>query len=143
MFGYKSVLQLVGGGQPTSSLASGGSAEFELSDFSYEITQATDGVGKPQSEVQVGRMNLTFPNLPTNEMLEWMLLSRKYKNGVVVLYDIQEEPVQKITFLRAACVAMSVRYSESDENYCSTDLTIVAKGLQVGEVEMENTWKNC
>lgn len=147
MFGFKSILQLTSGSVSLASLPpsliGGKGTKFELSDFSYEIIQETDGVGKPQGEVRAGRLNLTFSNLPTTEMLEWMLHSRKYKNGEVVLYDMEDAPMQKVVFENAACVGMSVRYCETGEDYCTTNLTIVAKALQVGEVKMENDWKNC
>ncbi|MCQ2217578.1 MAG: type VI secretion system needle protein Hcp [Paludibacteraceae bacterium] len=143
MFGYKSILQLTGGNSSLAAVVNSRvTSEFELSDFSYDILQDTDLLGKPQGDVRAGRMNFSFPNLPTTEMLEWMINSRKYKSGGVVVYDMEDTPLQKVTFSCAACVGMDINYSESGSNYCLTKLTIVAKEIFVGDVKMENEWKN-
>ena len=146
MFGYKSVLHLFGVSNPIvgleAILESGGKSEYELADFSYEITQKSDATGKPQGDVWAGLINLSLLCLPTTELLEWMLDSRKYKSGVVTVYDMEDLPLQKIIFSCAACVSLDFEYKEMDDNYCRTHLTLSAKSLQVGEVGLENPWKN-
>lgn len=146
MFGYKSVLQLSATygllGQGSPLWVDKGEPKIELFDFSYDIVQDTDENGKPQGEVRAGKLTLSFANLPTTEMLEWILNSRKYKDGNIVVFDMDGMPIQKISFSNGACVALDINYKEDDENYCSTVLSIVAKNLLLGEVKVENEWKN-
>ncbi|MBO4806162.1 MAG: type VI secretion system needle protein Hcp [Paludibacteraceae bacterium] len=146
MFGYKSILQLSGALSGLADLKSimgnGVNSEYELADFSYEIVQETDVCGKPQGEVCSGLMHISFWNLPTTEIVEWMINPRTYKSGSVVIYDMEDMPLQKVTFSSTACVSLEVEYQEDGKNYCRTNLTLSAKVLNVGDVRMENEWKN-
>ncbi|MBP5458166.1 MAG: type VI secretion system needle protein Hcp [Paludibacteraceae bacterium] len=146
MFGYKSILQLSGALSGFAGLKSvledGMNSEYELADFSYELFQETDKCGKPQGEVRSGLMHISFWNLPTTEIMEWMINPRTYKSGSVVIYDMEDMPLQKVTFSSTACVSLDVEYQEDGENYCRTYLTLSAKVLNVGDVRMENEWKN-
>ncbi|MBO4531599.1 MAG: type VI secretion system needle protein Hcp [Paludibacteraceae bacterium] len=132
MFGFKSTLY-VAGLDPMG---------LELADFSYGLSQNVDDTGKPQGDVYSGTMQLTYPNLPTSGLLEWMLNSRKYKDGMVVVYDEQDSVLLKIVFTKAACVNMDLRYSESGKSYSTTQFTLVAKQMVIGESIVENEWLN-
>lgn len=129
MYGYKTVLEL-------------GSISVELENFSYSFTQSFDDVGKPDGEVYAGSIQFTFANLPTTDMLEWMINSRKYKDGSIITYGEDESALQNLTFTTGACVDMSISYSEMGTSYCATTITIMAKKLTVGETNIENAWQN-
>ncbi len=82
MFGYKSVMYL----GVLSNVSTDG---MELNQFSYFFSQAKDEQGKPQGEVRAGTLQMTFANLPSADMLEWMVNPRKFKEGVVMTYDMK------------------------------------------------------
>lgn len=132
MFGYKTVLQL---GLMNSQ-------NVELENFSYGFFQAIDDVGKPDGEVYAGSIQISFANLPTLEMLEWMMNSRKYKDGNIITYGEDESVLQKLTFTTGACVDMDISYSEMGTSYCLTTITVMAKKITVGETVVENGWQN-
>lgn len=134
MFGYKSVLQL----GTLGVLAD----EIELCQFAYSFNQATDELGKPQGEVCAGTLQMTFANLPSSDMLEWMINPRKIKDGVICTYDTDNTLLQKIKFSMAVCVAMDLQYAESGKGYCATSFTLYAKKMVLGDTIVENNWKN-
>ncbi|MCB9018649.1 MAG: type VI secretion system needle protein Hcp [Prevotellaceae bacterium] len=135
MFGYKSVMYL----GVLSNVSTDG---MELNQFSYFFSQAKDEQGKPQGEVRAGTLQMTFANLPSADMLEWMVNPRKFKEGVVMTYDTENALLQKISFSSAACVGMKLHYEESGKCYCTTRLTLKAKKIVVAETIVENNWKN-
>lgn len=136
MYGYKSFLKL---GDVSSILNKDG---FELMSFSYSFEQSVDECGKPQGEVMAGSINMTFANLPTTDMLEWMINPRKFKTGMITTYDSHDEPLLKISFSKANCVDMRFEYNEMGKGYCTTSLTIVAKHMSVGDSSIDNDWQN-
>lgn len=129
MFGYKCALKL-------------GGKNIELINYSYGFSQSIDDVGKPVGDVFAGSIQFSFANLPTTEMLEWMVNSRKYKNGEVVILGNDDATLQKISFETGACVNMNISYSESGASYCLTTITVMAKKIQIGDATVENGWQN-
>lgn len=113
-----------------------------MNSFSYSYNQAIDIRGKAQGEVRSGTLLLTFANLPPDEIIDWMLNPRKYKDGSIVLCDMNDTPLQKISFENAACVGMDISYLESGNSYASTRITLRAKKMTVGNTVVENNWKN-
>lgn len=140
MFGYKSFLRI--GGLEDASIKGLLSEGLELENFNYSFSQAIGINGKAQGEVYAGSLQLTFGNFPPNEIIEWMIDPRKYKNGAIILYDINDEPLQKITFERAACIGLDINYSEATRSYVSTQIVLQAKVLSVSDAIVENNWNN-
>ncbi|KGN73692.1 hypothetical protein HQ47_07025 [Porphyromonas macacae] len=140
MFGHRSFLRI--GSLGDASIKGLLTEGLELENFSYSFSQAVDLEGKAQGEVRAGNLQLTFANLPTNEFIDWMLSPRKYKEGTIVLCDMRDTPLQKITFSKAACTGMDINYSQTGKAYMSTTITLQAKKLTVGEVIVENNWQN-
>ena len=135
MFGYKSVMHL-------GALSNVSTDGMELNQFSYFFSQAMDEQGKPQGEVRAGTLQMTFANLPSAAMMEWMVNPRKFKEGVVFTYNTENTLLQKISFSSAACVGMKLHYEESGDGYCATSLTVKAKKIVLAETVVENNWKN-
>ncbi|MCQ2189351.1 MAG: type VI secretion system needle protein Hcp [Paludibacteraceae bacterium] len=134
MFGYKSVLKLKTKDVVTS--------EIELADFCYESSQVVDGKGKPQGRVRMGMMRFRFANIPTTELFDWMINTRRFKDGSVTVYDAEGIVIQRLDFSSAACVDMSFSYADSGEKYADTTFSIVAKKMTVDDFGLENEWKN-
>jgi hypothetical protein len=131
MFGYKTVLQIDGS-------ASG----YELGNFSFSFSQPVDRRGKAHNEVQAGVLEMTFENLPTSEMSKWMLNPRNFRDGSVKIYGENGSMIQEVTFKKATCIGMDVRYMESGTGYCMTHLVVQAYSVSVESVLVENNWKN-
>lgn len=140
MFGHRSFLHI--GSLSDSSIRGLLTEGMELDNFSYAFDQAVDIRGKAQGEVHSGTLQLTYPHLPPNEIIDWMLNPRKYKDGVIVLCDMDDVPIQKISFSQAACIGLEINYSEAGNNYVSTSFCLRAKALTIGETVVENRWIN-
>lgn len=140
MFGYRSFLHI--GALGDASIEGLLSKGFELENFSYSLSQAIGINGKAQGEVRAGSLQLTFGSLPPNEIIEWMIDPRKYKNGTIILCDINDEPLQKITFERAACTGLTINYAGATRRYASTQIVLQVKILSVSDAIVENNWNN-
>ncbi|GAD08315.1 hypothetical protein HQ45_03035 [Porphyromonas crevioricanis] len=140
MFGHRSFLRI--GSLNDASIKGLLMEGMELEKFSYSFDQAVDVHGKVQGEVRSGTLQLVFANLPPNEIIDWMLNPRKYKDGTIVLYDMNDTPLQKISFTTAACIGMDINYSEVGGTYTSTRIILYAKKLIINSIIIENDWKN-
>jgi hypothetical protein len=49
--------------------------------------------------------------VPRNELIEWGMKSRKYKDGMIVVLDANNIPVEKVFFQNAACVKFGINYT--------------------------------
>ena len=139
MFGHRSFLLLDSeSGANILSLIKGG---YEISDFNFSFQQGIDDKGKATTKVHGGVINITLSQLPPQPIIEWGMQPKKYLDGIIVILDAENIPLEKIFFKKAACVDFEVSYTQSDESYSETHIIIQAKQLIVGEgIEFENGW---
>jgi hypothetical protein len=109
---------------------------------SYGFAQEMDRNGKAQSEVQGGNLNLTYCNVPSNELLGWMLKSGKLEDGVLVICDANDVPLEKLYFEGAALTNMEVGFLQKGNSYITTKLRLQVRKLTVGSVSIEKKWVN-
>ena len=138
MFGHKSFLRI--GTLNDSSISGLYRESYELESCSYSFSQGTDINGKPQNEVRSGSIHLVYSGLPQDDMLRWMLKSGKYENGVGVICNDNDEPLEKVHFEQAACVGLEVRFTQEGKSYIQTKITLQARKIKVGETALENRW---
>lgn len=129
MFGYNVVLEFSGN-------------KFDLNDCSFSLSQQSDVNGKPQTDIVYGTFELEFPRMPSDEMLQWMMDPRKYTDATITLFDEDNATLMKLSLKKAACVMLRINYEYHGGSYCSTCLSLTAKSFTVGEVTLENDWKN-
>lgn len=140
MFGYKSFLRI--GALEDASIKGLLSGGLELENCQYSFSQPMDSKGKAQGEVRGGSICMTFSNLPPDEIIDWMLNPRKYKDGTIVICGMNDEPLEKIVFTKAACTGLNLSYTRRGKSYAGTKITIHAQKLVVGSAMLENEWKN-
>ncbi|PVZ13329.1 type VI secretion system tube protein TssD [Porphyromonas loveana] len=140
MFGYKSFLRI--GTLEDASIKGLLSGGLELENCQYSFSQPMDSKGKAQGEVRGGSICMTFSNLPPDEIIDWMLNPRKYKDGTIVICGMNDEPLEKIVFTKAACTGLNLSYTRRGKSYAGTKITIHAQKLVVGSAMLENEWKN-
>ncbi len=139
MFNHKAYLKL-GSTEGTDflSLAKGA---YELANFEFSFSQGIDEKGKPATEVQGGNIQVTIPNLPTKELIEWMLDTRKSKDGVIVMLDNENIPTQKITFENGLCVGMNSSFSKRGKSFPSLNLVIRVERITLDNgIDFDNFW---
>jgi hypothetical protein len=139
MFAHKTYLKIGDfTGTDFMSLAKNG---YELTEFEFSFQQGTDDTGKASTEVFGGTLSMTLPMLPPNVIIEWALASRMYKKGVIVVLDDHNVPQEKIMFENAACMGMGINYTQKGEAYITTNLTLQAERLILGNgLEFDNFW---
>lgn len=138
MFGHKSFLKI--GQLEDASIMGLYKDSYELDSCSYGFSQGVDSDGKAQTEVRGGNIHITVPGIPPMEIIEWGLSSRKYNDGVIVICDDNDMPLEKIKFKSGACIGMEISYSQKGKEYIATKLTIQANVIAVGNVELVNHW---
>lgn len=138
MFGHKSFLRI--GALSDSSISGLYKDSYELESCGFSFSQGLDVNGKPQTEVRGGTLYITYGGLPQNDMLRWMLGSTKYEDGVIVVCDDNNEPLEKIFFEQAACVGLEIEYAQKGKAYIQTKITLQARKIKVGETTLENRW---
>lgn len=139
MFGHRSFLMLgSGGAADILSLIKGG---YEVIDCEYSFNQGVNDKGKATTKVHGGTMKITLSQLPPQPIIEWGMQSRNYQDGVIVVLDAENIPLEKIFFKQAACVDMEVDYTQTGDSYTSTKLILQAAKLIVGDgIDFENEW---
>ncbi len=140
MYGHKCFLRI---GQLNDSSISGLYRDsYELLNCEFSFAQGVDANGKAQTEVKGGTISISFPNIPKDDMLEWMLKSSKLENGAIVICNADDEPVEKILFEDAACIHLDIKYFQKGKSFTTANITLNAKKITVGEAQIENNWKN-
>ena len=138
MFGHKSFLKI--GELSDASIMGLYKDSYELEHCSYGFSQGVNVDGKAQTEVRGGTINIVIQGIPPLDIIQWALDSRKYNNGVVVICDDNDMPLEKIKFTDAACIGMEVNYQQQGEGYIGTKLTIQTRVLSVGQVSLNKRW---
>ena len=139
MFGHRSFLIIGGdeGGDIISLLKNG----YEISSCQYSFQQGIDAKFKATTKVSGGAIHLTLSQLPPQPIIDWALRPRKYMDGIIVLVDAENVPLEKIFFKHAVCADMKVEYMQTGTTYMSTTILIHASQLILGDgVTFENEW---
>ena len=138
MYGYKVFLKI--GELNDGSLMGLFKEAYELENCTYGFSQGFDHVGKPQDDTMGSAINITYSGIPPKEIVEWALDTRKYYDGVIVICDQNEQPLEKLKFEQAACVNMSIGYSKEGGSLFSTQLVLQAFSLEAGMQFLTNRW---
>ncbi len=138
MFSHRSFLMLGDGAADILSLIKGG---YEILDCHFSFEQGIDERGKATTRVHGGTIQVTLSQLPPQQIIEWGLQSRKYHDGVIVVLDAENIPLEKILFQNAACINMDLNYTQKGDGYAVTKLTIQAETIIVGSgIDFMNEW---
>lgn len=139
MFGSKTFLRI--GALEDLSMQGLFRDSHELLACSYAFSQGVDNNGKAQTEVHGGMINITYPNIPPPEVTQWMLNSRKYEDGAIVICDENNMPLEKVFFEKAACIGLELEYIQNGKGYTHTKIVIQAQKIIVGTSSIVNNWK--
>jgi hypothetical protein len=139
MQGSKSFL-MIGGDTPADikSLTEGG---YEILDCNFDFRQGIDRFGKATTRVYSGTLQVKLSQLPRKDLIDWALNSRKYSDGVVVLLDAENMPLEKVIFKHATCINFGIGYTLKGDSYTCTKLVVQAENMVVGNgIEFNNEW---
>lgn len=141
MFGHKVFLRI---GKLTDASIKGLEQDsYELQHCSFSFSQGIDKNGKPQTDVRGGAIHATYLNLPANDLFTWAMKSTKYHDGVLVICDMDNQPISKIYFEHATCVGLEITYAKSGGGYAQTQFTIQPEIMRIDNgKKLDNNWTN-
>ncbi|GHT65528.1 hypothetical protein AGMMS50239_25490 [Bacteroidia bacterium] len=138
MFGHRSFLVLGGGAADIVSLIKGG---YEILDCHFSFEQGIDNRGKATTKVHGGTIQVTLSQLPPQPIIDWALDSRKYKDGMIIVVDAENIPLEKTLFKNGACVELELDYTQKGGSYVVTKIVIQSEILIVGDgIDFDNEW---
>jgi len=139
MFGHRAFF-IIGSDSPADikSLISGG---YEVLDASFNFRQGIDRFGKATTCVYSGTLDVKLSELPKDDLIEWALDSRKYMDGMIVVLDADNIPLEKVFFINATCINFGIDYTLKGDSYTCTKLVIQSEKMIVGNgIDFENEW---
>ncbi len=138
-FGHRSFLLL--GSHNAADIISLIKSGYEILECHFGFNQGIDAKGKATTRVHSGTITVTLSQLPPQPIIEWALNSRKYLDGMIVLVDEENTPVEKTLFRNAACTSFNLDYTQSGTGYAATRITIEAEQLIVcDDITFTNEW---
>jgi len=139
MFSYKTVLNLGDISNIKSDLST--LQGYELSDFSFGFNQGVDSKGQPSTKVLGGRFSFNISSLPSEEIVDWSVNARKYKDGIFYIYDLEGSILDKIIFSNATCTSMNIMFSNNGSSLINTSLIIYAEDVTfLNGILFSNDW---
>ncbi|RCW36618.1 type VI secretion system tube protein TssD [Marinilabilia salmonicolor] len=138
MFGHKCFLRI--GPLEDSSINGLYRYSYELLSCEYGFAQGADRNGKAQSEVRGGTINMVYPNVPPQEIVDWMLKSGKVEDGAIVICDSNDVPLEKVYFEKGVCIGLNINYSQEGNSFVTTNISVQANVIKVGTSILENRW---
>jgi len=140
MFSHNSYLVL--GELPTIDITGLSKEGYELTHCTYSFIKNIDDKGEVQSNTIGGVIQIEISYLPSKELIEWSLNSRRYKNGVIIFCDDAGIPLEKIYFQDTACIKMDLSYIRVGDGYITTNLTLSVKSMSCGRITFNSNWIN-
>lgn len=139
MFGNKAFLRI--GKLTDASIAGLQKNSYELTDCNFKFMQGVDENGKPQTDVYSGTIEMTYPNLPANDMLSWAMKSKTSHDGTIVICDMDDKPLEKLYFENAFCVGLYISYNQQGTGYVQTKISLHAEIMRIDNgVQVDNNW---
>lgn len=115
---------------------------YELMKCNYSFHKDVDVKGQVQTRARGGVVDMTISGVPTDELIEWSLNPRRYKDGAIVFCDDTGLVLEKITFTHAACVSMCLNFIATGKSYTSVDLILNMASMSIGTTTYNSEWIN-
>jgi len=139
MFGHRSFLIL--GGDSAADIKSLIKGGYEISKCNFTFQQGIDDKGRVSTRVYGGTIHIVLPQLPPQEIIEWAIQSRKYNDGVIVLLDAENIPLEKIFFKNAKCIGFEIEHACHGTSYSTTSIVVQTESMTVGSgITFEGEW---
>ena len=139
MFAHRSFLIL--GSESAADIISLIKGGYEISRCNFAFQQGADAKGRVSTRVFAGTISIVLPQLPPQPIVEWAIRPRKYNDGVIVLVDAENIPLEKIFFKNAACIGFDMDFVQQDESYSTTSIVVQAEKIIVGNgVDFNSEW---
>ncbi|MET7030328.1 type VI secretion system tube protein TssD [Sediminicola luteus] len=112
---------------------------IQLLSCDYNFSQEIDQKGLPTSKVNGGIINLSFPSLEDNEIIQWMISEDADKSGEISFSgDTNSKPFRTLEFKDARLVFYQENFM--DQSNMVTTLSISTRELTISGVKYTNAW---
>jgi hypothetical protein len=114
----------------------------EILHFCHSINRGIDNTGHPSTIPVGGTIDLDM-HLPKNSdaFFKWMTSRNTPKSGTITNYRIDTMAVMTtLTFKEAYCYDFHVKMATDGNPYCTLQLKLSAKKLQLNEASLNKNW---
>lgn len=113
--------------------------EYELRSFSTEFGQYVDHKNQPQSEIKGGIIQVSFYQLPDDNLTRWMFSASVKKDGQIQFRRKSSNITLRITFKEARCIGYYKSMGQKVTGFESR-ITISPKEISLNDTEHRNNW---
>lgn len=115
---------------------------YELCKCNYSLQREIDYKGQVQSKSNGGTFDIAMMGVPSNEIIEWGVNPRSYKNGSIIFCNSEGLVVERIDFEKAACIDIDLTYIRTGSRYTNCELSLTAEIIKIGNITLNNYWLN-
>ena len=117
---------------------------FRVRQFNWSFSQETDELGRADSNVQGGSIEIEIEAQPNAVLHFWAANHTKRFDGVVTVSEDDRATVRdRLEFFDTYCVMLSKHFQDASATESMTmRLTLSANKLRFAEVEIDNRWPN-
>ena len=139
MFGHRAFFKI--GSDSAADIKSLINGGYEVLDCNFSFQQAIDRTGRATTRVYSGTLDVKLSELPKNDLIEWALDSRKYMDGIIIVLDPDNVPLEKVFFKNATCINFGIDYTLKGDSYTCTKLVVQSENMIVGDgIDFKNEW---
>lgn len=115
---------------------------FNVRRFSWEVSQGTDAINRPDALVRGGQLSIELDSEPSDLLHFWALDDTKQFGGKLQVLESDSRAVRKtIEFVDAYCTGLSKHFDGSGSTQSMTmTLSLSADKLLCGEMTIHNDW---
>ncbi|MGB1308471.1 MAG: type VI secretion system tube protein TssD [Oceanihabitans sp.] len=115
--------------------------EFNVLDFSFEVTQQTDSRGLASGYPNLGALNILIESSNDLDFYAWSINSNAAKDGKIIFYKRDAMAKHKtIEFNGAVCVGYKESFNSNDSSPMKTRIIIRANAIIVENTGYVNNW---
>jgi hypothetical protein len=113
---------------------------IKISSFSFGFSQGVNQIGRTQSKVTGGIIEISIPNLNDHDILLWMLSQQAQKKGKIIISSgtADGKSFQVVKFGGAFMVSYQQTFHEATE--VMTHLTLSCGELDISGANFQHTW---
>ena len=113
---------------------------YDILNYNFAIEQVADESGKTTSRISNGgTVQVTLPQFPSNEIIEWGLTPGRYHDCAILVFDGENKLLDKTILQYATCVNFKIDYAQEEAKQVSTKIILHPKKLIVAKgIEFDN-----
>lgn len=113
--------------------------QYKVVRCDYKFHRGINRNGEICTDMVMGVIRIELAEVPTDNLMGWVFDHFKKYNGEITLFDAGEATtLEQVFFENARCVDFTLCYKPGKKPVVTTNLTIAAERMQIGNVYFEN-----